>query len=45
MSVLGVRKFGVNEVKLVKFFFVILLSFVVCWMLFVIVDIVGVFKG
>lgn len=45
MSSPGARKFGVNEVKLAKLLFVILLSFAACWTPFVIIDTVGTFKG
>ncbi|XP_022779632.1 octopamine receptor 1-like [Stylophora pistillata] len=45
MSAPGARKFGVDEVKLAKLLFVILLSFAACWMPFVVIDTVGAFKG
>lgn len=41
----GAGKFGVDEVQLAKLLFVILLSFVACWTPFVIIDVIGVFKG
>lgn len=41
----GARTFAVDEVKLAKLLFTILLSFVACWTPFVIIDVTGVFKG
>ncbi|XP_078365100.1 melatonin receptor type 1B-B-like [Oculina patagonica] len=38
-------KFGVAEVQLAKLLFVILLSFVACWTPFLIIDVIGAFKG
>lgn len=38
-------KFGIDEVQLAKLLFVILLSFVTCWTPFVIIDVIGAFKG
>lgn len=39
------RKFGIDEVQLAKLLFVILLSFGACWTPFVIIDVIGAFKG
>lgn len=41
----GSSKFAVDEVRLAKLLFTILLSFVACWTPFVVIDVVGVFKG
>lgn len=41
----GAGKFGVAEVQLAKLLFVILLSFVACWTPFLIIDVIGAFKG
>ena len=41
----GAGKFGIDEVQLAKLLFVILLSFGVCWTPFVIIDVIGAFKG
>ena len=39
------RTFAVDEVKLAKLLFTILLGFVACWTPFVVIDVIGVFKG
>ena len=41
----GAGKFGVDEVQLAKLLFVLLLSFVACWTPFLIIDVIGAFKG
>lgn len=41
----GERTYAVDEVKLAKLLFIILLSFVACWTPFVVIDVIGVFKG
>lgn len=35
----------VKEIKVIKFLFVIVLSYMICWMLFYVIDLVGVFFG
>ena len=39
------RRFTVDEVKLAKLLFTTLLGFMACWTPFVIIDVIGVFKG
>lgn len=39
------RKRAVDEIKLAKLLFITLLGFVTCWIPFVVIDVIGMFKG